>query len=857
MIINATSHTMKNIWRFFLVIFLFIIFLFVILTNGINIENLVLPKIKISQLYIKLDKKLIVSMDTLELDIKNDNNTSLSEIKSLIDKLPILYALFKSVSIQNIIYDNKTLHFLYKNEIFFADSDFLTIDSKIVSKDDDIKFKINQMILKDLKIELSGELIVNLKKELLDFKGNFSTFNIDGQVDLKIDNHILYYRLNTKKFKTLKPFMDFLSKKTNMEPLISAWIYKKIVADEYQLHFLEGKFNLDTFDFYPKLMKAKATGKNAIIKFDKNAPNALVNELDVILENDELIFDVKKAEYQGKDVTNTKVYIYHLMTKGAGIVIEIDANTILDDSIHAILHAFNIKVPITQTSGKTEANVKIDIKFLPFGVKSYSGFFKINDANIRLNGLPIYSKNGFIKLDNGMVYLENVNLKYDTLFDIYTSGDLNLTNGIYNSKNIINSLHINFDTINLLHVNDFNTTATMHIQNNGTSIYLDKFKTNLEFLSKNNKVTIDDLSLIYPYSKLMKDFDIKDGELKLETENFIDYKIKTNLKNLNLPLERYGKKIDKLELNITTNNKNLEVISKDKKLQLTKKNGIQFVIRDTDIIFDSSKDDKNIDIGKVTVIGINSNIIDINTSIKIPSTYFTYKLNENNMSFNSNLFEQTILIEKTKNTLYLSSENLTDMFVNTILDKKIFENGSFALHIDGNNSRNFNGTFMLNNTTIKGMSFYNNLMAFIHTIPSLITLKNPGFNEDGYEIIDAFFNFTRVDDILTIDELNIDGKSADITGSGTMNLKTDELNINLQISVFKNLSSIVNNIPIMNYIFLGKDGKMYTQVKIKGTTENPIITTNVIQDTALSPLGIIKRTLETPFRIFNNDNTKK
>jgi len=72
----------------------------------------------------------------------------------------------------------------------------------------------------------------------------------------------------------------------------------------------------------------------------------------------------------------------------------------------------------------------------------------------------------------------------------------------------------------------------------------------------------------------------------------------------------------------------------------------------------------------------------------------------------------------------------------------------------------------------------------------------------------------------------------------------------LQISVFKNLSSIVNTIPIVNYIVLGKNGKMYTEVNIKGTLKKPSIKTNVIQDTALSPLGIIKRTIETPFRVF-------
>jgi len=833
MIINATSHTMKNIWRFFLFIFLFITLLFVLLTNGVRIENLELPKIKISQLYIKLDKKLIVNIDTVDINIQSDKNSSIEELHDITNKLPYLYSLFKSISIQNIIYDNKIVHFLYKDEIFYVDSDFLTIDAKIRDWENSIEVDIKQMILKDFHLELKGNLQAKLKEKLFDFRGNFTTFNIHGGVELRVDKNELYYRLNSKKFNSLKPFMDFLSKKVELEPLIAAWVYKKIVADEYQLHNLEGKFNLDTFDFYPKLMKAKATGKNAVVKFDENAPSALVNEMDVILKNDQLIFDVKKAEYQGKDVTNTKVHIYHLMTVGAGIVVDINANTILDDSIHAVLHAFDIKVPITQTAGTTEANVKIDIRFLPFGVESYTGYFKINDANLTLSGLPIYSKSGYIELDNGMIYLKNVNLKYDTIFDIYTSGDLNLTNGLYKSDNKIKSLHVNFDELDLLHVEDSNTTATMQINENGTSIYIDSFKTNLEFLSNNNKITTENLNLIYPYSKLMKDINIKGGTLEIDTLDFKNYNIKALLKDMNLPLSQNGKQLREIDLDIKTDGKNLELISTDGKIKISKKEELKVVLRDIDVTFDSSKYEESIDIGKVTAVGINSNIIDTNSTLKIPSNHFVYKIDGKNMTFNSNLFAQTIFMEQTDKTLY-----------------KAFENGSFELHVDGNNTKNLDGTFIAKNTTIKGMTFYNNLMAFIHTIPSLVTFKNPGFNENGYEITNALLDFKRDGDILTINEIDINGKSADITGKGTINLKTDELNITLQISVFKNLTSIVNAIPVVNYIFLGKDGKMYTDINIKGTLEKPKIKTNVIQDAALSPIGIIKRTIETPFRIF-------
>jgi len=850
MIINATSHTMKNIWRFFLFIFLLIIFLFVVLTNGVKIENLELPKIKISQLYIKLDKKLIVSIDTLDIRIQSKNNTSLEELKDVTKNLPYLYSLFKYISIQNIIYHNKTVHFLYKDKIFYADSDFLTIDAELEDKEDSIEVKIKQLVLKDFHLKMKGNLDVNIKEKLFDFKGNFKTFNINGEAELRLEDNMLYYRFNTKKFKTLKPFMDFLSKKTDMEPLISAWVYKKIIADEYQLHYLEGKFNLDTLDFYPNLMKAKATGKNAVVKFDENAPSALVNDLDVILKNDQLIFDVKKAEYQGKDVTNTKVHIYHLMTVGAGIVVDINANTILDDSIHAVLHAFNINVPITQTAGTTEANVKIDIRFLPFGVKSYSGYFKINDANLTLSGLPIYSKSGYVELDNGMIYLKDVNLKYNSLFDIYTSGDLNLTNGLYKSQNKIHSLDINFDELDLIHIKDFNTTATMQINKYGTNIYIDDLKTNLEFLSKNNKITIEDLNLLYPYSNLMKEIGLKVGDLTIDTTDFKNYDVKASLKKMNLPIRQNGNQLKELDLYIKTNGEKLNITALDNKIEVIKNEDIKIVIENLDVTFDSSKHGNSLDIGKVTVIGINSNIIDTNSTLTIPSNQYIYELDGKNMTFKSRLFAQTIFMKQTDKTLYIESKNLNDLFMNTTLGKEAFENGSFELHVDGNNTKNFDGTFIAKDTVVKGMSFYSNLMAFMHTIPSLLTFKNPGFNENGYKVDYAFVDFTRVDNILTINRININGKSTDITGKGTINLETKELNITLQISVFKNLSSIVNDIPLVNYIFLGDNEKMYTQIDVKGTMEDPIIETNIVKDTAFSPFGILKRTIETPFRIF-------
>ncbi len=849
MIINIILHIINNTWKFFLFIFVVTVLLFFVLTNGIKIEKLNLPKIKISQLYIKLDKKLILNIDILNIGFKSSNKNSIEEIYGLLNKLPYLYTYFKSISIQNMIFDNKTTQFLYKDDIFYVESDSLTLDAKLKNREDPIEIDIKNMILKDLHINLRGNLQTNLKERIFDFKGDFTTFNINGEIQFNMNGKELYYKINTQKFKTLKPFMDSFSKEINLNPIIATWIYKNIVAEEYQLHNLEGKFDLVTYNFYPMLMKGKITGKNASVKFNENVPSVQIDEADVVLKNNQLIFNIKEASYQDKNITNLHVYIYNLISKEAGIIIDIDTNTILDNSIHTILHAYNIKIPLTQTSGNTESNIKLDIRFSPFKIESYTGYFKIDDANMSLSGVNLYSKSGYIEMDNGIIYLQDVNLKYNTLFDIYTSGDYNIASKTYKSDNEIDSIYLNFDKLNLLHVKDINTTATMQIDENSTTINIDSLAIDLMFLKNSNNIKIKNLNLIYPYSKLMQNIDIKDGELDINTTDFNNYEIFAKLKEMNLPLRKNSNQIENIDVNIKIDDGNIELLSVDETIRLASKNRLTLTIKDTDLTFNSSEHGKSSMMNKVTVIGINSSIIDTNSTIKIPSKYFVYTIDGKNMALNSKLNKQTIFIKQTHNTLHIKGEKLDDKFINNLLNKQIFEDGSFALHVDGIDSKKFNVLLMVEDTTIEGLTFYNNLMAFMHTIPSLITFKNPGFNDDGYEIVNARMNFKRHNDTIIINELIIDGKSANVVGSGTMNLKTGLLDIDLQISVLKNLSSIVKVIPVVNYIILGENGDMYTSVNVKGSLDDPKITINAIQDVILSPVGVIKRTLETPFRI--------
>ena len=142
-------------------------------------------------------------------------------------------------------------------------------------------------------------------------------------------------------------------------------------------------------------------------------------------------------------------------------------------------------------------------------------------------------------------------------------------------------------------------------------------------------------------------------------------------------------------------------------------------------------------------------------------------------------------------------------------------------------------------------------MAFIDTIPSLLTFKAPGFNNQGYYLKEGNITFGYNQDFLAIENLDFNGSSIDIQGKGILSLKDQKIDFYAQLITAKSLTGIINKIPIVNYITLGKEGKISTGFSITGDLENPTITTKTAQDILLSPFNILKRVITSPFEIFN------
>ena len=852
MIINATSHTIRNIWILLLFIVLSVVALIGTLVNGISIDNLTLPTLKIDQLYIKLDKKLIVSIQTLEIKKQTQANTSLEESAEIIKNFPYLNQFFSQIIIDNLIYDNEKMKLRYEQNIFILDSEHLSVNLIITPVEKwNLEVEIQEAYFKDLALHIKGKSLIDLKAKSYSFEGNFETFGLKGIALLDLKDKLLTYHIQSETFsnKELTDLMNFIVSHVELDQIAKDWIDKNIVGQEYILHFFEGKLNIETLDYFPLQMHGKATVKNALISFEPTVPAAHVQEIGIEFKNDKLLFDIKDPTYEQKTIDKADVYIYNLIGKGTGIVVDLNATSKLDAPIHKILHAFKIDVPITQTSGKTNAHVRLDIKFLPYDINA-TGKFKLSPSNFILSGVPLSTKAGEVNLDNFAISLDHANMRYKNLFDINATGIFDAKKGRFDGTIDINSLLLDFSGTKLLSITNLkDQNASFAIENNVTKMLLPSLETSIIFEKDNNQFILTDLTKIASYSPFMQDGSLKEGSTTVKTKDFENFDAKINLQNVKTPLLQNREPVQNFEIALATNTKTLDASTTNNKLSIHFDKDLTLHVKDMNISVPHGDNPLDIPI-KTTIFGENSSLIDTESNKTVLSERYTMTLFKDKVYLNSKRGKSSFEYEEKKGSIGIQASELDAEAVNALLNLNYFKEGEFTLSIEGKNENDLQGTFIIKKTYIQDLKFFNNLMATINAIPSLLVFNDPSFNKEGYFVDNGYIEFNQSKEAIQVKDLQLRGKSADITGAGVVNLTTNTLNLKLQIKTLKTFSSAIDLIPLVGGIILGEDKKIATNVDITGPTTDPKIETHLILDTLKTPVNIIKRTLELPMEFF-------
>ncbi|OUT15536.1 DUF3971 domain-containing protein [Campylobacter concisus] len=818
------------------------------------------------QLYIKLDKKIIARAKQIKLpNFKKESKQKSSDerLLNLSKSVDFIDTIFQEISLENVqIGDDFKLKILFLDDIFFVDSPYLNVDIKFQNEQQDgiDLFSVRNLSFKDFNVSISGEGSADFDKNDYKFEGNFTSHELHGKLNFALKDTFLTYKAYDVEAGSIKNFIDELDRRIELNSEVKNWIYGYIVADDYELKEINGKANLAKNNFYLNDLNATANTKNLLVKFEKGLPAVNVGEANITLKNSKLKFDLISPIYKGKKLDGSSVAINNIFDeKSANLELLIKTKSIYDETINEILKAYKIIVPVKQLSGKMDASLKILIKLDEKSLENFdersviaNGEFKLSDAVLEIAGSKFNTKNALVKLIN------TTNLSIDAtgfgleFFKANAKADINLQKSTGEIKGTIESFDLKEKNDEILAFKNEPFSAFLDFSKaDETLLKLEPFGLDMSFGSE-SKISTKNSKFFIENSPVLKQNGVRGfDELSIKSKDFTDLEIFAKEANFDLPfLDKNGSKYENDDLKILVSKAGVKVDSASKKLSLDiKEKAINVKTKDLNLlVLDDNKTSEQST--PLELLAKNGDIILRDLNKTLPFASFSAEKKGKSTSLNGLAQQGRVGYFNDEKSINLDATDISGEFINDLFGIKSFEGGKFRLKLLGENSKNFKAEVRFFDTFLKDYIFYQRLLSFLNSVPSLLSFKTPDFNDKGFTVKNGKILLTRNGDMIEFLAIEMIGTSADIGGRGTIDLKSKKINIDLELKLLKDASSIIDKIPLVNQIILGKDRSLSTVIAIRGTTEKPEYSTQILQDALLSPLKIIRNVIQAPFLIF-------
>ena len=580
----------------------------------------------VSKFYLKIDKKLILQIDEIVIkDKKTKVHSSFEDIKSLLSSAPYILDLFQKIDIEDMEIADNRFKIRFDDEYIYVDNKFVNIASKYSKIGDLLKLDIYSIYLKDIDLLLLGNIKLDFDNNILVFLGNYAYKDLaDGELNIQANKEELDFFINSGEMKNIK----FLKNYVSLDKIAESWMYDN-VEGKYYLDYLYGKVDLESLRPILNSIKGYARVLDAKVRFNKDLDVVDTSLINVEYENDNLLIKLKEPTYKGISVDGSFVNISDMTSLKYGHVdVTLMANHMLDENVLDILKAYKINLPLKQTSGKTDANVHL---YIPYDspMKTY-GVFKATNSSFKINDFEFESKKGKVELINKDVIIKDTDFVHKGMIDAKVN--LKIDTKTLESKGdaLLNSFLIKSDKQEIIKVENKKIDFGINFKEN-TLFKIDELQTNILFQKDSTDISIENIEKLYPYSKLLKDIDIKKGDIDIKLLEDDNISFQANLKELDLSLKKDDKKVDSLRLFglINENKTTINTESNDLKIDIVK-DKVNIIINSYDI--DLTEDNKKSSlIHDLSIRLINSNIylkdnsfysIDSNIDIIKDDTFF-------------------------------------------------------------------------------------------------------------------------------------------------------------------------------------------------------------------------------------------
>ena len=645
---------------------------------GIKIDSFSFANISISKLYIKLDKKFIVNIDKIIINNKSDTkNNSIYKIKDDLNKLPFILSIFEKITINTLKVSNNEFHIYIDNEYLYVDNKYINIASKINFIDEKIILDLYSAYIKNIKLLIQGKIKLNKKQNRISFLGEYSYDNlIKGDLNLLANEKFLdFFITSTNEITSIK----FLKKYFTLHKIAQSWMYDNVTG-HLKLDYLIGKIDLINQKLLLDTLKGKANIKNAKVSFHKKLKHVDTKNLEITYENEKLSLNLYKPTYNKTKIYGSKVYITNLTSGSKGIVfVDLKSKSILNNNIINILKAYNIKLGLTQFSGKLDSSLLLKIPYSLGKKIDIEGLFKVKNAKLKLNDFDFVAHDAKVILKNKNVFVKNANVSYTKNFNALINLNINTKTSLIKGDAFIKSLLINKKNMEVMNIKDIKTKLHINFKND-LKINLKNLNTKIQINKNKSIVSINDLSIFFPHSNLLKSMNINKGNINLNIEKDNEINFNAKLKNLDYPIYKNKKQLTTLRITGKINKNEIFIKSDDDliSIQIDKSNKIDAILKDVEIDIETNDNNKNKIKNKLDI-----DLKLLNSKLKIKNFLYDLKeahikIRKDKMSFNANIINLDLPISKKSKKI--TSIQINGTYINNILKLKALNN-EFKLQV--------------------------------------------------------------------------------------------------------------------------------------------------------------------------------
>ena len=841
----------------------------------IEIENLKKENFTLKKMI--LDNKKIVFLSnliTLQGKFQYQNNTSYFKLESLKFLNNEIKNADVNIILQPLLLINASFEF--KNNPINLNA---TLNKNILKyKLTSPLFKLNNFNINNLSIK--GKLNVNnlytkaslyaKKINVIFDKKAYTVFNTTVNFDNNnLDASIEKIKIPYKEIKNLKTSKIFVKYLNNSFMIFSKNIFFNF--DLYKIKLFNTKVlikNLEAIQAQIPLIKIQNQHLNSILKetlilkeknkiiYKVNNSTLLTKEINInasTLIGDMIKASLKKVEgrvynipvyisnikanVKDRKITAqegkfNKIKIYSLTLKDN--IFSCKSNTLLNKNLkHILKNILDIDIPIIQLSGKNLINFKINTKTL----QSFTNITSF-DTHMKILNNSLCYKKGLFKINNTET---KFNLK-DACFNLFNDTNIFFdTNGSINYNTLylkLNSFIKELKIADILRIKNFKDFIIIDLD----KLLIKTFNSHLYIDLKNEFLKVSNIKPLLPYTPF-NNF-IEDGNLTLifkdkikiftsiiPTINIIN---KTPL-NLNIFLDKKVTIFNNF-LNIQIDDKNISASIKNTDLNLTELSNLT-----------SNSDTSN----KKNIHLLTQNTNFLYKNYKLLSQKATLDIKKE-ITFKSSYKNSRIKAYTKQKYFLLEGNHFTKEELKALSGYSLKE--IKKINIDFVTIKTPDdiifGKIFINSGIIKQLKALNNIVAFINTIPALLSLNTPGFSAKGFKIKEGIISFILYKNRLYIKKAIIDGENLSFFTKGYIDLNTKKVYLKLTA----NLKMKLKKLPIVgkgaSYLLFGKDGNIDIKIIVKGNIKDPKIKKDIGKDLLITPFNLIKRTLTLPFNLF-------